>query len=436
MQVAARSYLAAGVAVLGVGALAAAPVAPPLPDVQVPKVSTAAVQLNALVNPLEEFAAVFEAAAVNAGALGARFAENPAPILGNIIANQRESAEAVAALAQTFGASFIEAVSQTPALLQSAIDDLVAGDISGGLNTLLQVAIGPILDGAINILIFQPEIYADFQEALRKPIANLLNVIDLTSPANLLGLLGPVLSPVNLLTDTVSTIGATGDALVAALEAGDAEAVANAVLSFGPDLTGTVLNGLNPSQFFAAGLLGTNGVAASLLDLRDAIADAIAPQAPTANLLKATETSTPEFNSVTLQIAAPTETPADTVVHTTDGAGESVSTGSPTGPETTPAADTTDVDGTDEATPEEEAGAAAPAESTSATTGPKHRAEKDNPVRSALKKLRSLGKKHDAKADDEPDTKPDAKPDAKSDKESETKSHTKNDTSDSSDSAA
>ncbi|MCZ8382402.1 hypothetical protein O6P37_26385 [Mycobacterium sp. CPCC 205372] len=423
MQVAARSYLAAGVAVLGVGALAAGPVAPPLPDVQVPKVSTAAVQLNALVNPLEEFAAVFETAAENAGALGARFAENPAPILSNIIANQRQSAEAIAALAQTFGASFIEAISQTPQLLQSAIDDLATGDISGGLNTLLQVAIGPILDGAINILIFQPEIYADFQNALRQPIANLLNVIDLTSPTNLLGLLGPVLSPVNLLTDTVSTIGAAGDALVAALEAGDAEAVANAVLSFGPDLTGTVLNGLNPSEFFAAGLLGSNGVAASLLDIRDAIADAIAPQAPTADLLKATETSTPESTSVTLQIAAPTETRAETVAHTADS-DTATDVTDESGPETTPASDATDVDATAEA----DADATAPATS---TTGPKHRAQRDNPVSSALKKLRSLGKKSDAKSEQ----KPDKESDTKSNTESDTKSDKKNDT-DSGDSAA
>ncbi|MEV3901931.1 hypothetical protein AB0K11_06360 [Mycobacterium sp. NPDC050551] len=416
MQVAARSYLAAGVAVLGVGALAASPVAPLQPDIQAPRISTAAVQLNALVNPIEEFAAVFEAAAENAGALGARFAEDPAPILSNIIANQRHSAEAIAALAQTFGASFIEAISQTPALLQSAIDDLVAGDISGGLNTLLQVAIGPILDGAINILIFQPDIYADFQNALRQPIANLLNVIDLTSPANIgTTLLGPLLSPVNLLTDTVSTIGATGDALAAALEAGDAEAVANAVLSFGPDLTGTVLNGLNPSSFFAAGLLGSNGVVASLLDIRDAVADAIAPQAPIAGLTKVTEPTTPALTSVKLQISAPTEAPAATPA-------DDAAAGTPTGPETTPASNTT-----------------APAESSGATTGPKHRAQKENPVRAALKKLGSLGKKHDteadAKADDKSDTRTETKTETKSEQKSE--SDTKKDkSSDSNDSAA
>ncbi|MUL82280.1 MULTISPECIES: outer membrane porin GjpA [unclassified Mycolicibacterium] len=82
MEVSVRSYLAAGVAAVGASAIALSPVAPPLPDVQVPATSSAAVQLSGA------WAEAFNTASENATTLAPFVFEAPNAALQQAIVNQ------------------------------------------------------------------------------------------------------------------------------------------------------------------------------------------------------------------------------------------------------------------------------------------------------------------------------------------------------------
>lgn len=280
MQLAVRSYLATGVAVAGVGVLSASPVAPPMPDIEVSAAhSSAAVSLSALANPLDGYAEAFGLAFQNAVALGQRIADNPAPILSQIVRNQLTSAAAIATFVEEFGGSLGAGYAEVPEHLKVAADQFAAGNVSGALTTVQNALLGPVVQAVFDTLFLNPEVWTGFQDALRQPFANALAVVDLLSPANVGNLLGPLLGPVQVITDVVAVVGATGDDIFAGVKGGDAEQVANALLNFGPELTNAILNGNPLAGGFGAGLLGPNGIVAGLLSIRDLVAEAITPPA-------------------------------------------------------------------------------------------------------------------------------------------------------------
>lgn len=299
MELAVRSYLASGVAVAAIGAVAVSPVAPPMPDLKLPAVQTSAVELSALVNPVEEFGAVFAQALQNVSALGGQIAADPAPILSQIVKNQLTSAAAVGNFAQLFGSGLIDGFAETPAQLQAAFQQLAAGQITDGLNGLQNALLGPVVTAVVNSLFLQPEAWTSFQNALRQPIANALAVVDMLSLNNVGNLLGPLLAPIQVLSDVTNAVGGAGDNIVAGLKTGNAEQVANAVLSFGPNLAQAVINGNKLAGDYAAGLLGPNGIVAGLLSLRDLVAKAITPTTTLA-LAEANVTSVPAAKTLSL----------------------------------------------------------------------------------------------------------------------------------------
>jgi hypothetical protein len=308
MQVAIRSYLATGVAIAGVGALAVSPVAPPLPDVAVPAVySTASVELASLVNPFQEFAVVFNVALQNAGALANRIAENPTPILSQIVANQVRSATGIANFVGAVGESVVGQLSLIPGELEEAVGQLAAGNITVGLNTILSAVLGPVVQVVVDTLLFNPEIWIGLQNAIQQPFQNLVNVIDLTSYPNVLNLLGPLLAPVQMLTDVTNAIGAAGDGIVSGVRNGDLEEIANALLSLGPDVAYAVLNGTPLGAEYSAGLLGPQGIIAGLLTIRDMVAAAITPNAAAKTLAVADSTVDTTAKTVTLEVAPAAE---------------------------------------------------------------------------------------------------------------------------------
>ncbi|GAS88931.1 hypothetical protein [Mycolicibacterium brisbanense] len=308
MELAVRSYLASGVAVAAIGAVAVSPVAPPMPDLKLPAVQTSAVELSALVNPFDEFGAVFAQALENVSALGGRVAENPAPILSQIVKNQLTSAAAIGTFLQTFGSGLSEGFAQTPAQLQEALQQLAAGQITDGLNGVQNALLGPVVGAVVGILFAQPEVWTNLQNAFRQPIANALAVVDMLNLNNVGNLLGPLLGPIQLLSDVTNAVGGAGDNIVAGLKTGNAEQVANAILSFGPNLAQAVVNGNKLAGDFAAGLLGPNGIVAGLLTIRDLVAQAITPKATLA-LAEANVTKVTAANTVTLDVAPAIEAP-------------------------------------------------------------------------------------------------------------------------------
>lgn len=207
MQLAARSYLAAGVALVGASAIAVSPMAPSVPEVHVPVALTTAVD-----NPLTVFAPVVTTTQTLISNIIERQTSNPAAIPRQLIDNAVGGYQAfmstppawqiaqvladgviaaqnfgpnLAALGETTsaaGTAISEALGDLaaglPAGLEAAAAQIAAGNAGGALDVLVQGGMQPI----INILIFavSPEINA---------IGHVLNVpqpiIDATSEAAL-----------------------------------------------------------------------------------------------------------------------------------------------------------------------------------------------------------------------------------------------------------
>ncbi|MGE2713755.1 hypothetical protein ACQI4L_06845 [Mycolicibacterium litorale] len=279
MHAAARTYLTTGVALVGAGAIAISPVAPPIhgvTDTAAPAVATSELQLSALANPFAVYGQVVENTLANLGLLGERVIADPAPILAQILQNQWTSAQTLGSAFQSAGESLANSFSPdnpfgVPALLRTAVDEVAAGNLEGAINTLWQVVITPLLGPAVTLI---PAITS----VIRQPVQNLLDVIDQTQlPITLfaIGVLSPIYAGV------VKAGGAFVQDVFDAVRTGDLEGLANAFIT-GP---AAVINGFLNGDDVDAGLFSPGlGTINGLLNIRDAIAQALGRPAPTAGV--------------------------------------------------------------------------------------------------------------------------------------------------------
>ncbi|MEE6167221.1 MULTISPECIES: hypothetical protein [unclassified Mycolicibacterium] len=276
MQVAARSnsarsYLAAGVALVGAGAIAVSPVAPPLPDVHVPAVSTASVNLSAAVDPFEAYVQLITNTVNNVGTLIGTEIADPFPILQQIVANQITSGQGVFAGLQQAGEALGQQLDPSnpygiPAQLQQAFTQLLSGDINGAVGTAWSALLSPVLVAGLPLL--EP-----ITNAVKQPVQNLLNVIN-----DPLAVLIPVLGALNTVYPAVLVSGNVGQNMVDAIKAGDPLGFVNAVIAGPGQIADAFLNGAEAAG--GGGLLGPSlGLLSALRQARDAIAKDIAPPA-------------------------------------------------------------------------------------------------------------------------------------------------------------
>lgn len=305
MQAAVRSYVTAGVALVGVGAIALSPVVVPIPDVEVPAISSSAVELNALVNPIELFAPIFEKAFEDTGALGRRVFASPAPILEQILANQVASAQTLGEIAGVFGESFRTALVEAPGRLETAFDQFAAGEITLGLNTLFDLALSPVIGPLLDSIFFGDGVLQDLVGVLQKPFVNAQNVIGLLGDPDFLLNIG--LLPLQTAYALNTAVGGTAEALLAAVEAGDPEGFINAITIGSADVTAVVLDvllnpGTPPYRY-------DQGLVAALLTARDMIAQALGAPAPTAarSVAESSEVTETALTTVTLDVAPASE---------------------------------------------------------------------------------------------------------------------------------
>ncbi|MCV7066926.1 hypothetical protein H7H51_16580 [Mycolicibacterium farcinogenes] len=400
MQLAARSYLTAGVALVGAGAIAVSPLAPPAPDVQIPAIdaSSAAVNLTAAANPLQLWADVFEAAFQNIGGLGEQVLADPAPILTQIIANQLHSANVLGAATQRLVEGMSAALDPEnfmsfPAALKQATDLIAAGDYAAGFAAL---ASSPLMLGLPLIDFVGNEWVPGAWSVIAQPFTNLANLVT-QLPQGLPALLANgVLAP---LAGTAAATGYTLENLVAAANAGDAAEFVGTLVNAPATVTGALLNGfelpnddgLPPTVF--GGLLnapdmwGTGGAISTVLTALSNLADALAtPGADRADL----------FGSLPVLDRAPSETvavnatlaPAAKTV-TLDVAQTKELTAPAATSEAAPAVDV------DEASAESDDAGAAPATPTKVSTkvsvkaSPKAPAKVDSPAKAVRDQVKS-----------------------------------------------
>lgn len=303
MLTAARSYLMTGVALVGAGAIAVSPVAPPIPDVAPSTLAVSNLQLSALANPFEVYGQVLENTIANFGALGERVIADPAPILAQILENQWNSARQLGAAFQSAGESLANSFSPdnpfgVPALLRTAADEVGAGNLEGAINSLWQVMLTPLLGPAVTLIPAITSVH-------RQPVQNLLNVIDQTQLPITLFAIG-VLSPIYA--GFVKAGGAFVQDVFDAVRTGDLEGLANAFIT-GP---AAVINGFLNGDGIDAGFLSPGlGTVSGLLNIRDAIAQALGRPAPAARVAAIDSTDTGAARMVSVSVEKPTEADAE-----------------------------------------------------------------------------------------------------------------------------
>jgi hypothetical protein len=288
MHAAVRPYLTAGVALVGAGVVAVSPLAPPMPDIHLPSVRSAAVELAATVaqevSPIDQWAQVLQTAFANLGALKQGLAADPDPILQQIIANQSANA-AILGTAGTAVVTAFTTLGQTlPGALQTALTQLRAGDVTDAVTT----ATDPVVLLALG-LIDAGFTGADAWQAVANTVQNFANVVAAVPKLALgsfLAVTAPLISAINAET-------ATAQAVVDAGAAGDLKGLATALINNPALVTGAFLNGYGDIPLLslpAGGLLSgpgeipgiTNGLISGLLALRDTIATALEPTTTTA----------------------------------------------------------------------------------------------------------------------------------------------------------
>ncbi|WP_155944026.1 hypothetical protein [Mycobacterium sp. 360MFTsu5.1] len=275
MQIAVRSSLTTGVALMGAGVIALAPVThQPVPDLHLPALHASAVQLAAQVNPITQWGQIITEALQNTKGIVTDVIADPAPVLGQVVRNQIASAVAVGGSVRDYLVAVGQQLGSTPESLKQAFQQLAAGHVADAVQTLYSAVLTPFV-----LPILTTSILTDVQAAFRKPVQNMLNVIDtaITSPTGMGWVLTAGLPLLAVMSDVVT---ATGDGLqnvVNAFSAKNLGAVVNAIVAMPGSITGALLNGYNGD---GAGILGPNGIVQGLRNALGIIATAIKPVTP------------------------------------------------------------------------------------------------------------------------------------------------------------
>ena len=309
MQAVVRPCLNAGIALVGAGVIAAAPIAPPPMNIELPTVHSAAVSLTASWGPLDPYLELLNRTFGNAGTVANQaFSSGVAPILQQLVVNQLTFVHDLnAALNQALSSANPAGL---PAVLQKAISELAAGQFQNAGQTLSTGLIGVALP---------------FVGPLLQPLNNLVNVVSLLPNIALSVGLAVIAPPLALLQST----GAAVQSMFNAIAAGDIVRLVNAVLSAPAVMLDGFLNGYAPTQ--TGGLLSPGlGTLSILVNIRDMIANALNPQVPVAPTTAATTeavTTTPSDTATTVTLDVVTDTAAvDTATDTAAAVEASVET--------------------------------------------------------------------------------------------------------------
>ncbi|QEN12804.1 hypothetical protein ACRDU6_08975 [Mycolicibacterium sp. ELW1] len=289
MNAAIRPYATAGVALVGASVIAISPLAPPMPDVQALQrsVSSASVELSAAVNPIENWVQVFQKSAANLGAIGQQIAASPAPILKQIVENQLASLKALQTAYTNDAANLKLIFESVPGAIETARGQLQSGDIVGAFGTINNTVVIPL---ALNLV----TIVSDSTVPLVNTVNNFAKAFA-TLPNTVFQVVLPMTFPL------VSTINAAVQAtqdVYDGVVARDPGAVLNTLVNLPANLVDGFLNGSGTILGFlpAPGLLTpyspdfgflASGPIASLIQLRDVIAQAIGATPPTTAAISA-----------------------------------------------------------------------------------------------------------------------------------------------------
>ncbi|MFN6552521.1 hypothetical protein ACP6C7_08510 [Mycolicibacterium septicum] len=274
MSLALRPYVTAGVALVGASVIAATPVAPPAPDVHLSTLPTqAAVELSAFTNPLDTWASVVTATITDVGALGQAIAENPAPILRQVIANQTANATKLAGIGQAVATGIgglldPSSPSSSVSLLQQAVSQAAAGDVADAIDSVYSAL---IVSPAFSVgfpLLGTFDVINGVATNVQKFVAIVPNLVIAAGMTFAFGTLGSI----------ELALKESAQGFVDAIKTGDVETAASLALNAPAVLAGAALHGYAP--FDHGGLLGADGPIRAFVDWQERAAEAIGKPTP------------------------------------------------------------------------------------------------------------------------------------------------------------
>jgi hypothetical protein len=231
--------------------------------VHLPTLPTSApVQLVALENPLEVFGEILQKGLTDTVSLGSTVLASPVPILSRIITNQLANTTALAGISETFLSNVVTALVQdVPQQIQMGIQQIANGEITNGLNSFVGALLLPLVGPGLGNL----ELISDVVPILKAPVQNVLNVLDVAPTV----LLNVGIAPIQVLSNFTNALGNGIEGLRDAVLSGNPENVFNAVINAAAGFASAAENSLlDPSS----------GVIGIMLNVRNVIADALAPQ--------------------------------------------------------------------------------------------------------------------------------------------------------------
>ncbi|CAN5298120.1 hypothetical protein BH09ACT8_BH09ACT8_21540 [soil metagenome] len=301
MQLAVRSYVTAGVALVGAGAIAVSPISLAPPEVHVPSIHAAAmtVDLAAAIDPITEWVQVLTTTFNNVAALGSQVQSDPSPILQQFITNQLAYAAIVAPALEQAAGSVVAGMSSIPQTLLTAATQLAAGNFNDAVQTVFQAGLGLVLAPAISLLTI-PDIFTQATQHFANVVAAIPNV-----------LLPIGLSALQPLAGAAYVFGDTGQQVIDGVNNADLGAAISAIVNAPAAFTDAILNGVAAQG--TVGLLSpytgqfSSGLFAALLNARDTFAQALgAPAPPSAQAVTNAVAELPtEAKTVTLSTAVP-----------------------------------------------------------------------------------------------------------------------------------
>ncbi|AQT78620.1 hypothetical protein B1R94_04210 [Mycolicibacterium litorale] len=233
-----RSSIASGVALVGAGAIALAPVQPvasPLSNVHLPAVfSAAGVELTAAFNPVAPWVDLITATVNNVSTLGEDWLADPAPALRQLGANWFGYGQTtVTALGGVVSATYDYLTTTVPESLTTAFQQIAQGNLSGAAATINNALGTAILTLGLPLfpVVDIPGKIADNLAAVVKTVTGLQTVL----PA-LIGVLGPI-------EGTIQSVGDSAQKVLDSAAAGDAVAALNAAVNTLPTVISAAING-------------------------------------------------------------------------------------------------------------------------------------------------------------------------------------------------
>ncbi|WP_395310424.1 hypothetical protein V4U86_06260 [Mycobacterium sp. AMU20-3851] len=316
MHTALRPFSTAAITLVGAGAIAIAPVAPPLPDIQPRTVSSVEVQLAAssFVNPIAYWGEVLTTTQTSLDRLLTEAGTDPFPVVRQIIANQTGYADMIGTALSSTAEGLVQWTVET---IQRRVPEIMTalgqGDLVGAAQVMkfAVTALGIAGFGMVPLLSLPYRIAQNLANVFETMVAVGANT----------GIIGkPAFGLLNVLNTMIGAVAAVGQEFLDAAKAGAPVSALSTIINAPAFLTDALLNGQKvvlPNGVIrrTTGLLSFSAVtntawslgSALLIHIPRAIAAALAPPAPASTALVNDVAALPSANAqLVLLDAGPT----------------------------------------------------------------------------------------------------------------------------------